>query len=334
MKVFPLFLSMFNTKNLIVNESEVPSYWVFQHYLQLSVKLTGQDVKIKSVFNLNDKIPSMSIYVDKSIMQYKFKDFSTGYGGNKIDLMKHMFGLQYPHAVEKLITDYNNYTRNETIEALILKAESKWVVDLIEIRPWTTEDKLFWLSFRIGSEMLSEYNVKPLAWYDMIKQDDEQINKLKIEGPMIYGYFTTDGDLYKIYQPTRKNHKFLKIKSHLQGIDQLKYNQPYLLICSSLKDGMSIKGFGYNLEIIAPDSENTIIKPYIIESFKEKYKNIATLFDNDAAGIKAAQRYEEIYGIKSVLLTLSKDFSDSIKEFGFEIVHATIKPLLKQILNS
>lgn len=324
---------MFNTKNLVVNESEIPSYWVFQYYLQLNVKLTGQDIKIKSVFTTNDKIPSMCIYVDKSTMQYKFKDFSTGYGGSTIDLVKQLFGLAYPHAVEKIIADYNNYTRNETIEALILKAQSKWIVDFAELRPWNDEDRKFWLSFRIGSTILNEYNVKPLAYYDMLKEEDGQINKLRIEGSMIYGYFTKNGDLYKIYQPMRKNHKFLKVMPYLQGLDQLKYNQPYLLICSSLKDGMSIKGFGYNLEIIAPDSENTLIKPYIIANLRERYKNIASLFDNDEAGNKASQKYDAIYGIKGITLTLSKDFSDSVKEFGFDIVHHNIKPLLKQILN-
>ena len=325
---------MLNTKNLIVNESEIPSYWVFQYYLQLNVKLTGQDIKIKSIFNPNDKTPSMCIYLDKSIMQYKFKDFSTGHGGSKIDLIKYMFDLKYPHAIEKLICDYNLYTRNENIEALILKARSNWIVDFVEIRSWNIQDREFWLSFRIGSQMLEEYNVQPIAYYDMVKEEDGLISKLKIEGPMIYGYFTNNGDLYKIYQPMRKNHKFLKIKPYLQGLEQLKYDKPYLLICASLKDGMSIKGFGYNLEIIVPDSENTMIKPYIIENFKKRYKNIASLFDNDEAGITASKKYEQSYEIKGITLALSKDFSDSVKEFGFDIVHQTIKPLLKNILNS
>ena len=35
-------------------------------------------------------------------------------------------------------------------------------------------------------------------------------------------------EVYKIYQPRNKKFKFIKVKPHLQGIDQLEYKQPYL----------------------------------------------------------------------------------------------------------
>jgi hypothetical protein len=63
---------MFNTKNFVIEGSDVPSTWVFQYYLELSERLTGQDVKIVSIFNPNEKTPSFCIYVDKNIMQYRF----------------------------------------------------------------------------------------------------------------------------------------------------------------------------------------------------------------------------------------------------------------------
>ena len=117
--------------------------------------------------------------------------------------------------------------------------------------------------------LLNEYNVKPMGYYNLVKESNDQIKSLKIEGEQIYGYFNKDGDVYKIYQPKSK-HKFHKVKSHLQGFDQLQFNQPYLVICSSLKDALCLKGMGYNIEVIAPDSENTIIKPHIIEYLKKK----------------------------------------------------------------
>ena len=50
---------------------------------------------------------------------------------------------------------------------------------------------------------------------------------------------------------------------------------------------MCLKSFGYNIEVIAPDSENSLIKPHVIENLKVKYKKVITLFDNDEAGKKA-----------------------------------------------
>ena len=52
---------MISTKNLIARLEDVPKEWVFEFYLKLSEKLTGQSVKIKSIFNSREKTPSMHI---------------------------------------------------------------------------------------------------------------------------------------------------------------------------------------------------------------------------------------------------------------------------------
>lgn len=322
---------MFNTKNIVVKESDIPSYWVFEFYLKLNEKLSGQNVTIKSIFNASDKTPSMIIYVDKSIMQYKFKDFSTGIGGSKIDLIKHMFNLNYSDAVEKLIKDYNQHGKNNLNNQVITK--TSWEYTNINIREWNTKDAAYWTQFNIGSNLLNEYNIKPIEDYTISKEENNTHKSLIIKKPYVYGYFSKNNDLYKIYQPYNKEYKFLKITSYLQGLDQLKFNKPYLVICSSLKDALSLKSFNYNIEVIAPDSENSIIKPYFIENFKIKYKNIITLFDNDNAGKDAINKYKKIYSINGCYLNLSKDLSDSIKEHGYEKTNNELKILLKTTLN-
>jgi len=323
---------MFNTKNLVLNESDIPSYWVFQYYLNLSEPLTGQDIKITSVFNPNEKTPSFCVYVDTKIKQYKFKDFSTGKNGNKIDLVKMMFDLEYSAASMKIVKDYNIYVKTNGFEKIDFKPAAKWVVDFVKPRPWNETDSAYWLSFRIGMSILTEYNVKPIEYYNLIKSESDQVKALKIQGNSLYGYFNKAGEVYKIYQPTSSKHKFHKVKSYLQGYDQLKFNQPYLVICSSLKDALCLKGMGYNIEVIAPDSENTMIKPHVIEHLKKKYKKVITLFDNDEAGKKAINAYANAYKIDGFALTICKDISDAMKEHGLEKVHAHLKPLLKLAL--
>ena len=324
---------MFNTKNLILEESDVPSTWVFQYYLDLPEQLKGQDIKIKSIFNPNERTPSFCIYVDKSIMQYKFKDFSTGRGGNKADLVRLMFNLDYPAATRRIIEDYNNFIQQGGNVQQSFQAQAKWEIDFIKYRNWTVEDRKYWLGFRIGKTMLEKYNVKPIDYFTMTKEEDGDIRSLRIGSAWCYGYFDKDGEVYKIYQPKSKKHKFHKIRNHIQGIDQLEYNQPYLVICSSLKDAMCLKGMGYNIEVISPDSENTMIKPHIISLLKKKYKKVITLFDNDEAGRHAVDRYAEAYGINGCVPTICKDVSDAMKEHGFDKVHAMLKPVLKETLN-
>ena len=319
---------MFNTKNLVQKESDVPSYWVFQYYLNLEEVLTGQDLKLKSIFNPAEKTPSFCIYVDKTTHQYRFKDFSTGTSGSKIDLIKFMFKLNYTDAIRMMVTDYNTYVKANGAAKIEFKVVSKWLIDFVKSRPWNELDAEYWLSFRIGMSALDEYNVRPVEYYNLIKEQDGQIDKLKIEAPFIYGYFNKHGELYKLYQPKSK-HKFHKVTSYLQGIDQLKFDKPYLVICSSLKDAMCLKSMGYNIEVIAPDSENTMIKPHVIEHLKKKYKKVITLFDNDDAGLKAIEKYASAYKINGFALSMSKDISDAMKEHGFDKVHQHLKPLLK-----
>ena len=323
---------MFNTKNLVLEIDDIPSYWVFQYYLNLSESLTGQDVKIISVFNPSEKTASLCVYVDSNLQQYKFKCFSTGKNGNKIDLIKYMFDLNYSLAVIKLIAVYNLYVKTEDFKEIKLKPAAKWQIDFIKQRPWNEEDSQYWLSYRIGMSLLNEYNVKPIEYYNLIKEELNQINALKVEGSHIYGYFDRHGDVYKIYQPKSK-HKFHKVNSHLQGLDQLKYDKPYLVICSSLKDALCLKSIGYNLEVLAPDSENTMIKPHVIQYLKKKYDKVITLFDNDEAGKAAIEKYATAYKINGCSLSICKDISDAMEKYGFDKVHSELKPLIKRTLN-
>ena len=324
---------MINTKNLVTNESSIPSYWVFQYYLKLNEHLSGQDLKIKSIWNPSERTASLCLYVDKNKRCYMYKDFSTGKGGNKINLIQDIFNLNYAGAVEKMINDYNKFVTQNGCVKIDFKPQPKWNIELIKKRSWNQTDANYWLQYRIGSSMLNKYNVKPIDYYNLVKDDNGIIDKTKIRGNHIYGYYDKHGNIYKIYQPLRDTFKFYKIESHIQGLDQLEYNQPYLVICSSLKDAMCLMGFGYNIEVIAPDSENTMIKPYIIENLKSKYKKIITLFDNDSAGKKAINAYLKAYNINGFALDICKDVSDAVKKHGFEIVHKNLKPLLKETIH-
>ena len=260
---------MISTKNLILDGSKVPSTWVFEFYLDLPERLNGQNVQIKSVFHPSERTPSMWIFVDKG--QYKFKDFSTGKGGNKIDLVKELFSIDYSKAVFKIGQDYNKFiTEKGEYSQSTIKPEAKYKVDGVMVREWNNYDKKFWLQFNIGYDILNKYNVTAVEYYHMVKEND----KITIKQPYIYAYWNKTGEVYKIYQPRNKKFKFIKVKPHLQGIDQLEYNEPYLIICSSLKDAMCLKQFGYNLEVIAPDSENTVIKPYILKILRKSIKKL------------------------------------------------------------
>ena len=307
-----------------------PSYWVFETYCNLPMKLAGQSEKIKSIFNPSERTPSFVLYVNKN--QYYFKDFSTGIGGDKIDFVMKLFGLSFEEAVAKITKDYQKYLAGnpQAINRDIV-IKPRYSVSKFTKRNWTKEDAEFWTQYSISSKILEEYNVTAISEFNLVKEENGSIDNIRISRPNIYMYCRTDGTPYKIYQP-KATKKFMKLKDYIQGTDQLKFDQPNLIITSSLKDLMTLKNFGFNAEYIAPDSESSMIPSGAMAMYKMKYKNIITLFDNDEAGIVGTNKFKEAYDILGVVLPLSKDVSDSVRDYGLVKTREVLYPLLKEVI--
>jgi len=326
---------MISTKNNVLTISDVPVIWIFEHYLNLTEKLDGQQVKIKSIFK-TEKTPSMCIYVDPNSMKYKYKDFSSGLQGDPISLIERMFNISRGEAVSKLISEYKLFMEgNRAYKAPEIKSYDNYKVTDYTIRHWSNFDQKYWGDYHIGSKMLEAYNVSPLEYYKMTRNEpDGSISEITITGLNLYGYFKNDGTLYKIYQPKNMNKKFLKLANYIQGSEQLTLTKDYLVITSSLKDVMAFNKLGFkNVECIAPDSENTIMKETTIDKLKSKYKSICVMFDNDDAGKIAMEKYKERYGLSYIVLNMEKDVSDSIKLHGLQKVKEELFPLLKKAIH-
>ena len=333
---FFIYKNMIKTKTLVSEIVEVPREWIFEHYLKLDEKLTGQHVVILSPFNSKDKRPSFSVFIGTN-NNYMFRDFSTNISGDCITLVQKLFNLSTRgETAHKIVSDYNHWllVNKNDYNLRDFKVQSRYKVSEFTKTGWTTLDQKFWTKFGIGSKILEKYNVSPLSSYTLRKEGEDKT--LVITGRHnMYGFFREDGTLYKIYQPFIPAAKFIKVRDYIQGTDQLTMKTKYLVICSSLKDVMAFMKLGYKeAEAVAPDSENTLIPEHVINSYKLKYQSICTLFDNDEAGINAMQSYKDKYGIKSTLLPLSKDLSDSIKDHGILKVKEVLTPILKEALKN
>jgi hypothetical protein len=324
---------MISTKIIVSNSFDVPSSWIFEQYCSLSEKLAGQDVKIKSMFNTRDSVPSMVIFC-RGDGDYYFKDFSTDKGGTGVRLVMELFNLSLGDAVNKIVVDYTNYLKRtggfSTPKTIVPKVNYK--LETYDTRKWNKNDADYWTKYGIDSEILKEYRVDPLSAFTFSKVDGGVYSFFTSEKPYVYGFFREDGTLYKIYQPFNKDKKFMKLKDYVQGIDQLKFNKSLLVVTSSLKDGMSLLKLGYPIEFIAPDSEGSVLREELVRSLKTKYKKIICIFDNDIAGITAMKRYEDLFEIPYVILPLEKDISDSIKKHGQQKTKEVLTPLINQAL--
>jgi hypothetical protein len=325
---------MFSLNNFVASIDDVPSDWIFENYLNIAEKLSGQNVRMKSLFNPDDRDPSMYLYYAKATGKYKYKCFSTGKSGNAVDLMAKLWNVDYKTAIYKILNDYKSFLK--TGEKLEKKEfiETKWVVSDYFIRNWTKDDADFWLQFNISSNLLEEYNVIPLRSYTMAKQVNDVITEEEffVQKKHIYLYTTNNNEMYKIYQPKNPAKKFFKLMNYTQGIDQLK-GKRFLVITSSLKDCMSIRSIpGLDVDVIAPDSENTKLSAELINSLKNDYEAVVTYMDSDAAGITSMKYYYENYNLPFCYINLEKDFSDIVKIHGIKKAAYTFIPVLDRAI--
>jgi hypothetical protein len=327
---------MFNSKYFIAAASDIPAAWIFENYLGLP-PLHGQTVRIPNPNSTTGR-DSLAIYYNADSGEYRYKCFSSGKGGSAIDYLMQEWDRPFMQVFEQVKKDYLEFLKNGfSADRKILTDGMKWELQDYVLRNWRVTDGGYWSPYNIGSPRLERFNVRPLESFTMVKKATEfsQEQMFTISHSHLYGYFTADGELYKVYQPMREQGaKFIKVKGHLQGEDQLQ-GHPYLLEGSSLKDIMVVDSMGLRLDVIAPDSENTLIPLTKLESLiqKHRYKAVVSLFDNDQAGITSMRRLREEQGIPYCYLPLAKDVADASKIHGIGPTMVKLIPSLHRALD-
>lgn len=325
---------MFSSRHFINDVNDIPTTWIFENYLGLEESLTGQNVRIHSLFNPNDRTPSMYLFYSPVSQIYRYKCFSTGKGGTAVELMMHLWEMSFTDTFKRMREDYIAYLKSGKVCETKIVEHARWRVGSYKTRKWTVEDGEYWSAYNISSKLLEKYNVMPLESYTMQKTASDKFveQEFDITQKHVYGYFTKDGVLYKIYQPKNRERKFIKTCDYTQGYDQLEEHD-YLVIASSLKDAMVIKSMGLQVDVIAPDSENTMFSQEEIEGYKVLYKAIVTVFDSDQAGIKSMSAYKDKYQIPFVYLPQEKDIADIAKVHGIKHAFQEFVPKLHQALD-
>lgn len=329
------------TKNIPLKPGDLDEIWTFRYFLPNCPPLTGGNVKIKSPF-ARDSDPSFSLYVPNTSKsrKYRWHCLATGLKGDCIDLVRYLrtSDINAPLNRDQAFRIIQKEYQTEAIspegwlnyEKTVLLKNTKGRVTDWELRLWKKEDYEWWAQFGIGAKTLEKYNVAPMKSWKMHKiKDGEELN-MTFNNPRAFGYLKGDGTLDRIYQPGMKGAKFIKVGDYyLQGCDALTFQASELLIMSSLKDIMAFEDLGFEgFEYIAPDSENILVRKNDMELLMEKYPRIRTFFDWDKAGIDAACKYKDQYGIETITLPLSKDLSDSIRDHNQLIVKLELLSLL------
>jgi hypothetical protein len=320
------FIYMVSPKNIVAGIKDVPEVWVYSQYARIPLeRFDGQSIKIFSLFN-TEKTPSMVFYYREELNTYRYKDFSSGNGGNAIDLVMKLHNLSYYDACYKIEREYEKFLEDNKKDLTFknFKTGNKYKVGAFEKRNWNSSDKQFWTEFNIGSKLLESYNVFPLNWYTLVKDTDS----FSIHGECLYGYFKNDGTLVKIYQPNIEKIRFIKVTDYIQGSEQCEGTR-FLFYVSSMKDILGLRSLGINEDMKAPDSENSMISESTVKKDLEQYDGVFCIFDVDDPGVKAAKKYYDKYGIEPIYLSYGeKDPTDHIRRFGANRTRNWIVPLI------
>ena len=288
---------------------KVDDYAIYSYYLG-EFKI-GQ--LMNSPLRSNDKMPSFAVFKGRNGVLL-FKDHGTGEYGNALKFMKLYKGIQTRDELERellRIVRKINPIRGE-VKPTYTKTVDLGSTDIGIVRqPFTEVDKRYWKRFHISLDTLRKFNVFSIKYFLC----NRVVRGTYKEANPMYAYKVYDK--FKIYRPLAS--KYTKWRTnltnrHVQGLAELpKEGGNLLIITKSLKDVMCLYEMGFYA--ISPSSETTFIPNDILQSLKNKWKNIVILFDRDKTGMLKAREYSKQYKFDALFVNKkfnAKDISDAI----------------------
>ena len=288
---------------------KVDDYAIYSYYLG-EFKI-GQ--LMNSPLRSNDKMPSFAVFKGRNGVLL-FKDHGTGEYGNALKFMKLYKGIQTRDELERellRIVRKINPIRGE-VKPTYTKTVDLGSTDIGIVRqPFTEVDKRYWKQFHISLDTLRKFNVFSIKYFLC----NRVVRGTYKEANPMYAYKVYDK--FKIYRPLAS--KYTKWRTnltnrHVQGLAELpKEGGNLLIITKSLKDVMCLYEMGFYA--ISPSSETTFIPNDILQSLKNKWKNIVILFDRDKTGMLKAREYSKQYKFDALFVNKkfnAKDISDAI----------------------
>lgn len=291
--------------------SELDDFTIYCYYIEEKLGPTHIQVgdNIRSPLREDDSNPSLRLYYGNTDTLY-FTDYGKldkdkkKVTGDVVKFVQELFQLNQKEALRRISVDFG---LKEGTSAAIIPVRTKTIKPKkelgIKIKPFTEQELAFWATFHITLITLERYNVFSVDWifWDAVPMK-----------PKLMAFAYRIGKYWKLYTPHDKEHKFVSYYPvpYVEGLMQLKYNKPLLIITKSTKDVMVLAEMGY--EAISPQSESVKISDTILTHLEAKYTNIITFFDNDG------KHNAELYNYPAIELPKGgeKDISDYARKHG------------------
>ena len=319
------------TKDFIL--SKVNQESIMQHY-------TGLDVSSKklmlSPFRTDNHF-TVSFYKSKSNILY-LHDFATNEHINCFQAVMKKYGVNFYEALDIVAKDFNlieGENNNTEIQPLTIPSlkETEPSRIQVQIKNYSDKELEWWKQFGISKRTLKKFHVYSLENVFI----NNELKFTTSEHCPIYGYYfgkdKNSIEKWKIYFPLKENYRFLNnlSKKVLQGYHQLPKTGDLLVITKSMKDLMAMYEFG--ISAVSPNSETLFVDDKKLEEFKQRFKHILVIYDNDKPGLHnmwlIRKEHPEL-NYYYLPWYLSKDFTDSIKLVGRDNMKEYVDEFLKE----
>jgi hypothetical protein len=262
-----------------------------------------------------EKTPSMILSVrGDAILWFDNGKVESAIPGHRaIHLVMLLFSLSYYSALDKIYLDIST---NEHIDLpTIYKSDpiTKQIVYKLK-RPKFIDD--YFMQYEITSHTLDLYNV---GYCTEFRFNNKLWHKSTEEDFMILYLFNASEHVWQIYRPYAENRETPnKLKKHrpfnmddvLMGYSQLPDYCPIIGITTSYKDVMTNVECG--IPSICRSGEKNIIKPFQIETLRQRCDKIVYFGDNDETGLAIQEEYRRLYNIETWSPPEYKDQSDFV----------------------
>ena len=300
---------------------------------------TGQDVNSKKLFTSvlrKDNHVTCSFYKSKSGILY-MHDFATNEHLDCWNIVMQLYNCNYYDALNIIAQDFGfvegthkNVSPPKLVNDLKETESSKIQV---QIKDFTEKELEWWNQFGISKKLLKKYHVFSLQHVFL----NGQLRFTSSEQCPIYGYYfgkdKNHEEKWKIYFPMRQEFRFLNnvSKKTLQGYHQLPKTGDLLVITKSMKDCISLYGFG--IPACAPNSETLFVNDKQLEEFKQRFKHILVVYDQDRPGrhnMWLIRKQHPELNFFTMPKDLAKDFTDSVQLVGVD----KMKELVNQFISN
>lgn len=324
---------MFSFKDVQENETlttkeKIEKIGEMQIYFQYLGYFPQQNKHYSSPFS-SDSTHSFSFKLGDSLM---WKCFSTGKGGNCIQLVAELFNETFKDAVKRIFNDFeaNNNVQSKK-KVLASDRFTKYDTEIqVVLQDFSKTDLDYWSQGHITKKTLDFFDVKTVkeVWLDK----GEGFKWLWSYSPSnpIFRYLINGR--YKIYRPLEKDKQWkwlstTKVKDW-QGFKQLPKTGDILIITKSMKDVMVWYEFGFNAT--SPCTESQTITKEVIDYFFTRFKRIYINYDYDKPGM-TQMIYLKLEYCLPIIITSdieNKDMFDLCAAKGQEFTKQLIKKQL------